>query len=51
MTSHTVIPLPTKWSATVAAVDRYICFDCGFIEEYIRLDEKVRQWRKRQMES
>ena len=33
--------LLNKWSTKIAAVDHFVCTDCGFSERYVDLDEKV----------
>ena len=40
---YSKIPL-TKWSVKSAVVDRYVCMDCGYTEEYVQLTDKVLDW-------
>ena len=44
---HT-IPL-TKWSIKSAALDRYICADCGYTEEYVQMDDSFRKWANKNL--
>ncbi len=37
----------TKWGLKNAVLDRYICADCGYTEEYVQLNEKFRAWAKK----
>jgi len=32
-----------SWGKT-AKIDKYVCGDCGFIEEYIQVTPKLRAW-------
>ena len=34
----------TKWGAANAVLDRYLCANCGFTEEWIQLDKKFMKW-------
>ncbi len=34
----------SQWGAQIAHFDRYVCTACGFIEDYMNLDEK--SWQK-----
>lgn len=34
----------TKWGLTSAVLDRYFCVNCGYTEEYARLDKKFMKW-------
>ncbi len=40
---HTKIPL-NKWSLRNAILDRYICTECGYTEEYIQLTDSFKKW-------
>lgn len=42
------IPL-TKWSTKNAILDRYICVDCGYTEEYVQLDPSFAKWARKQL--
>ena len=43
--STSAIPVSTTlWDARQVALDRYICFGCGYTEEYIQLDDGVLKW-------
>ena len=33
-----------KWGATNAVLDRYLCTQCGYTEEWIQMNEKFRKW-------
>lgn len=37
------IPL-NKWSVKNAILDRYICADCGYTEEFVQLSESFQRW-------
>jgi predicted nucleic-acid-binding Zn-ribbon protein len=37
------IPLH-KWNMKHAILDRYICADCGYTEEYVQLTSTFRKW-------
>jgi len=43
MNQATQIPL-NKWSTKNAKVNRFICTDCGFTEEYVELDYSFRKY-------
>jgi len=34
----------TKWGMASAILDRYFCVNCGYSEEYARLDKKFLKW-------
>jgi hypothetical protein len=39
----------TKWGTQLAYFDRYVCLACGFLEEYIRLDDRnMQKWISQQ---
>jgi len=38
----TSVPL-NSWNTKMGALDRYICVDCGFSEEYLQPDEKIKK--------
>lgn len=52
--SHSVIRLAAtklsnritldSWGVTSAGLDRYICYQCGFTEEWIQIDDKFDKW-------
>lgn len=46
-TQHT-IPL-TKWSIKNAALDRYICANCGYTEEYVQLDSSFEKFARKNL--
>ena len=43
MNSNMMISLK-KWGTMTAAIDRYICLSCGFIEEWVKMDQKFLKW-------
>lgn len=43
MNTMTKIPL-TKWSFKHAVLDRYLCANCGFTEEYVQLTDSFKRW-------
>lgn len=43
LNQHTKIPL-TKWSLNNAVLDRYICTECGYTEEYVQLTENFKKF-------
>ncbi len=40
------IPL-NKWSTSNAVLDRYICANCGYTEEFVQLNSKFHKWAKK----
>lgn len=42
--NQTTIGATTKWGMQSAILDRYFCADCGYTEEYARMDKKFRKW-------
>jgi len=41
----------TKWGTHFAYFDRYLCLNCGFTEEYVRLDDSsLQKWILEQRE-
>ncbi|MEM9918869.1 MAG: hypothetical protein AAF990_12280 [Bacteroidota bacterium] len=42
------IPL-TKWSMRSATLDRYICADCGYTEEYVQLTDTFKKWARKRL--
>lgn len=44
------IPL-TRWGGKSALIDRYICTNCGFTEEYIHLSDKLKKWLKEELKN
>ena len=45
---HQRIPL-TKWGLKNAILDRYICTNCGYTEEYVQLNDNFRKWANKQL--
>ena len=43
LNQHQKIPL-NKWSIKNAVLDRYICTDCGYTEEFVQLNENFKKW-------
>ena len=33
-----------------AIVDRYICSECGYMEEYVRVTEKFKKWADKMLD-
>lgn len=33
-----------SWGLASAGLDRYICYQCGFTEEWIQIDKKFDRW-------
>ena len=33
-----------KWGLKCAGIDRYICVQCGFTEEWVQMDDKFDRW-------
>ena len=40
------IPLH-RWGMKTATLDRYICADCGYTEEFVQLNDAFRKWVKK----
>lgn len=36
-----------RWGTTNAVVDRYLCVHCGYIEEWIQMNDKFKKWVKK----
>ena len=34
----------SKWATTNAVLDRYLCTECGYTEEWIQIDDKFKKW-------
>lgn len=49
MNQHQKIPLH-KWNYRNAILDRYICADCGYTEEYVQLNERFNKWAEKTWE-
>ncbi|MEO1513674.1 MAG: hypothetical protein AAFV95_01635 [Bacteroidota bacterium] len=49
MNQHQKIPL-TTWSFKHATLDRYICADCGYTEEFVQLTNGFQRWAERQLQ-
>ncbi len=47
MNQNQIISL-ASWSFKNAALDRYICTDCGYTEEYVQLDASFKKWAAKQ---
>ena len=45
MNQHQNIPL-NKWSFRNATLDRYICVDCGYTEEFVQLTDSFKAWAR-----
>ena len=43
MNQYQKIPLH-KWNIRSAILDRYICADCGYTEEYVQLTDSFKKW-------
>lgn len=39
-----------KWGMASALLDRYFCVDCGYTEEYARMDRKFLKWANELLE-
>jgi len=50
LNQHTKIPL-TKWSMKNATLDRYICTDCGYTEEYVQLTPSFKKFAKKALDN
>lgn len=50
MNQQTKIPL-TKWSFKNATLDRYICADCGYTEEFVQLTKNFKSWARKNLVS
>ncbi len=50
LNTQTKIPL-TKWSMKNATLDRYICTDCGYTEEYVQLDSGFKRWANKMLDA
>ena len=50
LNQHTKIPL-TKWSMKNAVLDRYICTDCGYTEEYVQLSPNFKKFAQKNLGS
>ncbi|MEL6866920.1 MAG: hypothetical protein AAFP19_21020 [Bacteroidota bacterium] len=46
--TNNIIPL-SKWSLHSAVLDRYICADCGYTEEYVQLSNSFKRWAAKQL--
>jgi len=46
MNQNTKIPL-TKWN--LAVLDRYICTDCGYTEEYVQLSPNFKKFAQKNL--
>ena len=42
------IPL-TKWSMKSATLNRYICADCGYTEEYVQLTDSFKKFAETEL--
>ena len=49
MNQYQKIPL-NKWSIKNAVLDRYICADCGYTEEFVQLSESFQKWADKTLE-
>ena len=49
LNQHQRIPL-TKWSLKNAVLDRYICADCGYTEEFVQLSDSFIRWADKTLE-
>jgi predicted nucleic-acid-binding Zn-ribbon protein len=51
-TSNSSMIQLTKWGTHFAYFDRYLCLNCGFTEEYVRLDDSsLQKWILEQREN
>ncbi len=48
MNQHQRIPL-NVWSLKNAVLDRYICADCGYTEEYVQLTSSFQKWADKKL--
>ncbi len=39
-----------KWSMTQAVLDRYLCANCGYTEEYVQLTDSFKRWARQQLD-
>jgi len=39
-----------NWETKKIALDRYICFDCGYTEEYAVIDDNLRKWARKRID-
>lgn len=49
LNTYQQIPL-NKWSTKNAVLDRYICGDCGYTEEFVQLNEKFYKWAEKALD-
>ncbi|MCB0669409.1 MAG: hypothetical protein KDC80_26475 [Saprospiraceae bacterium] len=49
MNQYQKIPL-NKWSVKNAVLDRYICADCGYTEEFVQLSDSFEKWAIKTLE-
>ena len=50
LNQHQKIPL-NKWSIKNAVLDRYICADCGYTEEFVQLNESFKKWAEKTLDT
>ncbi len=50
MNQYQKIPL-NKWSFKNATLDRYICADCGYTEEFVQLSDSFKKWAKKALQN
>lgn len=50
MNQHQKIPL-SKWSIKNATLDRYICVDCGYTEEFVQLSDSFKKWANKTLQN
>ncbi len=48
--SQSSIGAINKWGMASAVIDRYFCTDCGYTEEYAKLNKKFQKWAKQMLD-
>ena len=38
------------WSMKQAVLDRYLCANCGYTEEYVQLTDSFKRWARQQLD-
>lgn len=49
MNTMTKIPL-TKWGMKHAIIDRYLCANCGYTEEYVQMTDTFKKWAAKELQ-
>ena len=48
LNAYQKIPL-TKWGMKSAVLDRYVCINCGYTEEYVQLNDSFKKTARRML--